>query len=57
MNKLNYVESVPPYIQNFIKTNHGNIQKIITEEKEKRRDGIVYINIDVKGNKLDLCER
>ena len=54
MEKLNYVDSVPEYIQNFIKTNHDDIQKIITEEKEKRGDGIVYINIDVKENKLDL---
>ena len=33
MNKVNYVDTVPEYIQNFIKINHDNIQKIITEEK------------------------
>ena len=54
MNKVNYVDTVPEYIQNFIKINHDNIQKIITEEKKNRGEGIIYIDTDIKENKLNL---
>jgi len=54
MEKLNYVDTVPEYITKFIETNIDNIQKIITEEKKNRGDGIIYIDTDIKENKLNL---
>ena len=54
MNKVNYVESVPEYITKFIETNHNNIQKIITEEKKNRGEGLIYIDTVIKEDKLNL---
>tara|TARA_B100000767_G_C19579313_1_gene456603 strand:- start:340 stop:639 length:300 start_codon:yes stop_codon:yes gene_type:complete len=54
MEKLNYVDTVPEYITKFIETNIDNIQKIITDEKKNRGDGMIYIDTDIKENKLNL---
>ena len=54
MEKLNYVDSVPEYISNFIRANEGNIKKIINNEQNNRGEGIIYIDTDLKENRLDL---
>lgn len=54
MNRVNYVDSVPEYIKKFIENNITNIQKIITEEKKNRGEGLIYIDTDIKENKLNL---
>tara|TARA_A100001037_G_scaffold283387_1_gene288801 strand:+ start:583 stop:882 length:300 start_codon:yes stop_codon:yes gene_type:complete len=54
MEKLNYVDSVPEYISNFIRANEENIKKIINDEQNNRGEGIIYIDTDLKENRLDL---
>ena len=54
MDKLNYVDSVPEYITKFIEANIDSIQQIITEEKKVRGEGVIYIDTDIKENKLNL---
>ena len=54
MENINYVDSIPGYITNFIKNNEKNIKKIINDEKKNRGEGIVYIDTDIKKNRLDL---
>ena len=54
MEKLNYVDSVPEYISNFIRENEENIKKIINDEQNNRGEGIIYIDTDLKENRLDL---
>ena len=54
MNKIKHVDSVPEYITKFIETNISNIQQIITEEKKNRGEGLIYIDTEIKENKLNL---
>tara|TARA_Y100000996_G_scaffold386350_1_gene344313 strand:+ start:2687 stop:2986 length:300 start_codon:yes stop_codon:yes gene_type:complete len=54
MDNINYIETIPEHIKNFINANTENIINIIEEEKKNRGDGIIYINIVLKENKLDL---
>jgi hypothetical protein len=54
MNKVKHVDTVPEYITKFIETNIDNIQTIITEEKKNRGEGLIYIDTDMKENKLNL---
>ena len=48
MDNINYIETVPEHIKNFINANTENIINIIEEEKKNRGDGIIYINIVLK---------
>ena len=54
MSNINNVDTVPDYINKFIVNNEEGIKKIYNEEKSQRGDGFIYININVKENKLDL---
>tara|TARA_Y100001936_G_C15754996_1_gene498114 strand:+ start:390 stop:686 length:297 start_codon:yes stop_codon:yes gene_type:complete len=52
MNTINYVESIPTYINDFIKLNIDNIRAIYNQETQ---DGYIYINVNQKENKVDIC--
>jgi hypothetical protein len=54
MSNINNVDTVPDYINKFIVSNEEGIKNIYTEEKSERGNGFIYININVKENKLDL---
>ena len=54
MEEINYIDSIPDYLINFIKQNEENIKNIIKEEKTNRGEGIIFIKSDLKQNKLDL---
>ena len=54
MENINYVDSIPEYIVNFIKYNEENIKKIIIDETKNRGNGIIFIDTDIKDNRLDL---
>lgn len=54
MEEINYVDSIPDYLINFIKNNEENIKNIIKEEKKNRGEGVIFIISDLKQNKLDL---
>ena len=54
MNNITNTDSVPDYINKFIVSNEVSIKSIYINEKEERGDGFIYINVNVKDNKLDL---
>tara|TARA_Y100000817_G_scaffold211370_1_gene165934 strand:+ start:5241 stop:5540 length:300 start_codon:yes stop_codon:yes gene_type:complete len=54
MENVNYVDSIPEYIVNFIKYNEENIKKIIIDETKNRGNGIIFIDTDISDNRLDL---
>ena len=53
MSNINNVDT-SDYINKFVVSNEEGIKKIYNEEKSDRGDGFIYININVKENKLDL---
>ena len=54
MENINYVDSIPEYIVNFVKYNEEHIKKIIIDETKNRGKGIIFIDTYLKDNRLDL---
>jgi len=54
MENINYVDTIPEYIVNFVKYNEENIKKIIIDETKNRGNGIIFIDTDLSDNRLDL---